>query len=31
MPQTSRATVITVTSGRMAERVAVWVEIIATT
>ena len=30
MPQTSRATVITVTSGRMAERVAVWVEIIAT-
>ena len=30
-PETSRATVITATSGRMAERVAVWVEIIATT
>ena len=27
----SRATVITATSGRMAERAAVWVEIIATT
>lgn len=31
MPQTSRAIAITATSGRMAERVAVWVEIIATT
>ena len=31
IPQTSRATVITATSGRMAERAAVWVEIIANT
>ena len=31
MPQTSRAIAITATTGRMAERVAVWVEIIATT
>src|SRR5699024_12590262 len=31
IPQTSRATVITATSGRVAERAAVWVEIVATT
>ena len=31
MPQTSRAIAIIATTGRMAERAAVWVEIIATT
>ena len=30
MPQTSRAIAITATTGRMAERVAVWVEVVET-